>query len=65
MEFSMKIRVLIAIIFASILDGLGQLMGFAIGAGRSEERLSAYEFHRHRHLSEKDRRVNTRERRHL
>jgi hypothetical protein len=59
LDFSMKIRVLIAIIFGSILDALGQLTGFAIGAGRSEERLSAYEFHRHRHLSEKDRRANT------
>lgn len=65
MEISMKIRVLIAIIFGSILDGLGQLMGFAIGAGRSEEKLSAYEFHRHSHLSEKDRRANARKRRHL
>lgn len=64
MEISMRIRVLISIIFGSVLDGLGQLTGFAIGAGRSEEKLSAYEFHRHSHLTEKDRRANTLEGRH-
>jgi len=65
MDFSMKIRVLIAIIFGSVLDGLGQLTGFARGAGRSEEKLSTYEFHRHSHLTAKERRANTLEGRHF
>ncbi len=57
MEFTKKIRVLLAITFGLVLDGLGQLTGFAAGAGRSKEKLSAYEFHRHRHLNEKDRKA--------
>lgn len=57
MEFTKKIRVLLAITFGLVLDGLGQLTGFAAGAGNSKEKLSAYEFHRYRHLTEKDRKT--------
>ena len=38
------------------LDGLGQMLGYAFGAGRSTARMSAFEFHRTRYLTESDRR---------
>lgn len=65
MELAMKVRILFAVIFALVLDGLGQLTGFAVGAGNSKEKLSAYEFHRYRHLTEKDRKATGLEGKHL
>lgn len=37
------------------LDGLGQMMGYAFGAGGSRTRLSTFEFHRERYVKESDR----------
>lgn len=42
--------------FGLILDGIGQAIGYAIGPGRTRERLSAFEIDRIRHLSRRDRR---------
>ena len=50
MRFSMKLRILLALILGLILDGMGQFVGYAIGAGDSKEKLSKYEFHRYRHV---------------
>ena len=40
--------------FALVLDGVGQAIGYAIGPGRTRERLSAFEINRIRHLSRHD-----------
>ena len=40
--------------FALALDGAGQAIGYAIGPGRTRERLSAFEINRIRHLSRHD-----------
>lgn len=42
--------------FGLLLDGIGQAIGYAIGPGRTRERLSAFEIDRIRHLSRGDQR---------
>lgn len=54
MRFSMKLRILSALIFGLVLDGAGQFTGYAAGVGGSREKLLVYECHRYRHLAEKD-----------
>ncbi len=39
------------------LDGIGQMMGYAFGAGGSRAQLSTFEFHRERYVNESDRRM--------
>lgn len=39
------------------LNGIGQMMGYALGVGNALERYSQYEFHRDRHVTETDRRT--------
>ncbi len=58
MQFFMKLRVLLALIFGLVLDGVGQFTGYAVGAGGpTKEKLSEYEFHRHRHIFQKDKKT--------
>lgn len=38
------------------LDGLGQMVGYALGSGSSLRKLARYEFHRFRHVTARDRR---------
>ncbi len=45
------LRVLPALIAALLVDGAGELVGYTTGPGRSEQTLSALEFHRERHLA--------------
>ena len=40
---------------ALVLDAAGQMLGFATGPGKTEERLASFEFDRLRHLTEHDR----------
>ena len=48
-------RVLPALALALLLDGAGQTLGYAAGAGRSAERLARFEIGRLRHLDRRDR----------
>ena len=37
-----------------VLDGLGQMIGYACGIGDSKQKLANFEFHRRQHLSKRD-----------
>jgi GT2 family glycosyltransferase len=43
--------------FGLMLDGLGQMAGYAIGEGNASEKAFYFEFHRERHLRKGDRRI--------
>lgn len=43
-------RIVPALLVGLILDMVGQLLGYALGAGKAGERLCYYEFHRDHHL---------------
>ncbi len=45
------------LIVGLILDGLGQMVGYSMGYGDALKRVAEYEFHRIRHITERDRRV--------
>jgi glycosyl transferase family 2 len=47
-------RVLPTLMAGLILDGAGEMVGYAFGRGSAMARLSDMEFHRNRHLAEKD-----------
>ncbi len=57
MEVSIRVRILLALVLGLILDGSGQFIGYAIGAGNSKGKLSVYECHRFRHVTEGDRKA--------
>jgi GT2 family glycosyltransferase len=48
-------RVLPALITGLIVDGAGEMVGYALGAGGAMRRLSEMEFHRERYLCKRDR----------
>jgi len=50
------VRCFPALVIGLGIDGLGQLVGYALGPGSSPRRLARYEFHRARHLTPRDRR---------
>lgn len=50
-------RVLPALVVGLALDGAGEMVGYILGAGDASQRLSDFEFHRYRYLSEEDRRA--------
>jgi hypothetical protein len=50
-------RVLLVLLAGLILDGAGEMVGYALGPGNAMERLSDMEFHRHRYLTKRDRRA--------
>ena len=52
-------RVLPALVVGLAFDGLGELVGYATGAGDAMRRLSDLEFHRHRYLAERDRKAGS------
>ena len=43
------------LLLALMVDGSGEMAGYALGAGDSPCRLAKYEFHRHRYLTDEDR----------
>ncbi|MGH7455374.1 MAG: glycosyltransferase family 2 protein [bacterium] len=47
-------RVLPVLFLGLTLDGLGQMIGYALGIGSSKVRLTNFEFHRRQHLSKRD-----------
>jgi hypothetical protein len=47
--------VLPAVFAALACDGAGEMVGYALGAGRAMEKLSDMEFHRHRYISRRGR----------
>lgn len=50
----------VPLLFAGlVVDGAGELVGYALGPGASMARLSDMEFHRHRHLTKADARAET------
>ena len=55
-------RVLPTLLAGLCVDGAGELVGYLAGAGRAMARLTDMEFHRHRFLSEHDRRSDARTR---
>jgi hypothetical protein len=40
------IRLLPTVLAGLLIEGLGQMMGYAVGAGDSSEKVAKYEFHR-------------------
>jgi hypothetical protein len=50
-------RILPALCLGLAIDGFGQMMGYLLGAGNAVERMSQYEFHRFRHVTDADRRA--------
>jgi len=57
MELSIRLRILSALAVGLLLDGAGQFIGYALGAGNSKGKLSRYECHRFRHITEKDKKA--------
>jgi hypothetical protein len=47
-------RVVPALLIGLIFDAAGQMMGYALGAGRAGRKLSSFEFHRDRHVAKRD-----------
>ena len=45
-----------ALAIGLILDGAGQLVGYAAGIGRAVDQVARFEFHRLRHIRDDDRR---------
>jgi hypothetical protein len=48
-------RILPTFVLLLVVDGLGELVGYAIGAGSANDTLTPLEFHRLRHLNARDR----------
>jgi len=48
-------RVLPALMLGLAVDGMGEMMGYALGAGDAMEKIFYFEFHRDRHLTKRDR----------
>jgi hypothetical protein len=48
-------RLLPALVSALIVDGFGEMAGYALGSGNAETTLYEMEFHRDRHLTQRDR----------
>jgi hypothetical protein len=51
------LRLVPLLLIGLTLDGLGQMIGYILGAGNSKTRLSIFEFNRLRYLTEEDRRM--------
>ena len=51
----LAVRMLPALALAVTLDGVGQMLGYATGAGNSDDNLARFEYDRQRHLNTKDR----------
>jgi GT2 family glycosyltransferase len=49
------LRVVPVLFLGLALDGLGQMAGYVFGIGSAKEKLANFEFHRHLHLSKRDR----------
>jgi hypothetical protein len=49
------VRVLPALMAGLVVDGAGELVGYAFGAGNAMAILSDMEFHRRRYLTKRDR----------
>ena len=43
-----------ALLLGLAIDALGQMLGYAFGAGASRDRLGHFEFHREKHLTAED-----------
>jgi GT2 family glycosyltransferase len=52
-------RVLPTVILGLVVSAVGEMMGYALGAGDAKQRLSNFEFHRYQHLAERDRQGKT------
>jgi glycosyltransferase involved in cell wall biosynthesis len=50
-------RILPALVMGLILDGVGEMIGYAFGRGHTMEKLSDMEFHRYRYLNKQDKRT--------
>ncbi|MCC6263667.1 MAG: Gfo/Idh/MocA family oxidoreductase [Bryobacterales bacterium] len=51
----MKAKVFLALLFGLIVDGTGQMIGYAAGPGSAREKLARLEFHRYRHIPPRER----------
>jgi hypothetical protein len=49
------LRILPVMFLGLVLDGLGQMIGYACGIGDSKQKLENFEYHRRQHLSKRDR----------
>lgn len=58
-ECSLLPRILPALVFVLTFGAAGEMIGYVFGAGNSVKKLSDLEFHRSRHLAERDRQVYT------
>lgn len=50
--------ILPSLVIGLVLDGIGEMVGYAFGMGDVVEKLSDMEFHRDRHLNRRDRKLN-------
>jgi GT2 family glycosyltransferase len=48
-------RLLPTLIAGLVVDGVGEMIGYALGAGEAAQKIFYFEFHRDRHLTEDDR----------
>lgn len=51
----MKAKVFLALLFGLVVDGTGQMIGYAAGPGSAREKLARLEFHRYRHIPPQER----------
>jgi hypothetical protein len=54
-QFRQLVACLPAVTIGLILDAWGQMTGYALGPGNSQNRVGEYEFHRARHITAQDR----------
>jgi GT2 family glycosyltransferase len=52
---NLPLGVLPTLILGLVVSAVGEMMGYALGAGDAKQKLSNFEFHRIRHLSKQDR----------
>jgi len=51
-------RILPSLIIGLAVDGIGEMLGYALGIGDALEKLTDMEFHRERYLNRADRELN-------
>ena len=53
-------RILPVLFVGTSVEGAGEMVGYALGAGDAPRRIFYFEFHRHRHLTDEDRQAEDR-----
>jgi len=56
---NLPLGVLPTLILGLVVSAVGEMLGYALGAGDAKQKLSNFEFHRYQHLAERDRQGKT------